>query len=425
MVPVPCLTPTVGNFPVAFGRKPVLLVVLLLFEASSLLSGLSHSLSMLLAGRVLSGLGVSEVIAMALVVLSESVPITRKSMPSSIIGVVYFIASVAGPLVGGVLTGKTTWRWCFYGNLPIGTAALVLLLLSYRSSAPKQGWKAKLTAVDYMGSFLFVTGVFLVLLELITGGVGLSWISPALVCFLAIGIVSPLIDGKLVGVPQVAAATISGAFGFAFFFAVTSLMAIYLRMALNATLFPAGLDMVPLVVTVAISVISNGIFMRCTLCVPLSISFDLLFQSNLLASQLKAPAHITASMIDITTFLQYMRTLGALVGVVTSQNLLYTRAKLVLDRVIAQYSAFGALRDVSTKDLLKSPLIIWSLPQNPRNTVLKALMDLFKDALYLNLAFAVVPPVAALLTTNMRIPHHDDIAYVEPAPTTRPFWQTD
>lgn len=100
-----------------FNVKWVLLIALAIFEVGSLVCALAPTSMALIIGRAVAGVGSAGIFTGALVVLAHTVRVERRPAFFGLIGAMYGIASVAGPLMGGAFTEKLTWRWCFYINL--------------------------------------------------------------------------------------------------------------------------------------------------------------------------------------------------------------------------------------------------------------------------------------------------------------------
>ncbi|KAI1329159.1 major facilitator superfamily domain-containing protein [Xylariaceae sp. FL0255] len=164
-----------GKFYTYFSIKWVYITAILLFELGSLVCGVAPSSNALIIGRAIAGLGSSGIFSGALLILAHSVPLPKRPVFSGMIGGVYGISSVAGPLLGGVFTDKVTWRWCFYINLPIG--AVTVLLISFFFPDPKQTkpnvdetlWQ-RIMRFDPFGTFIFIPAIVSLLLALQWGG---------------------------------------------------------------------------------------------------------------------------------------------------------------------------------------------------------------------------------------------------------------
>lgn len=92
-------------------------------------------------------------------------------------------------VLGGVFTERTTWRWCFYINLPISGCAMVILFFSLHLHNPRTGVREGLAAIDWLGSLTIVGGTLMILLGLEFGGVTFPWDSPTVICLIVFGIV--------------------------------------------------------------------------------------------------------------------------------------------------------------------------------------------------------------------------------------------
>jgi MFS family permease len=107
-------TPIWGKVSDIFGRKPILLVTNAIFFVGSLLAGVSVNMNMLIAARVIQGIGGGGLIVLVNITISDLFAMRDRGAYFGIIGGVWALASSLGPVVGGALTQKASWRWCFY-----------------------------------------------------------------------------------------------------------------------------------------------------------------------------------------------------------------------------------------------------------------------------------------------------------------------
>lgn len=148
--------PIAGKFSDLFGRRRVLLVGVAIFVIGSLLSGISGSINELILWRALQGVGGGIITANAFTIVGDLFAARERARWQGLIGAVFGLASVVGPLLGGWLTdgqgifGLTTdWRWTFYINVPIGIVAFVLIAIY----CPPLRRAAK-AVIDYLGAAL-------------------------------------------------------------------------------------------------------------------------------------------------------------------------------------------------------------------------------------------------------------------------------
>jgi len=107
-------TPIWGKVSDIFGRKPILLVTNAIFFVGSLLAGVAVNMDMLIAARVVQGIGGGGLIVLVNITISDLFAMRDRGAYFGIIGGVWALASSLGPVVGGALTQKVSWRWCFY-----------------------------------------------------------------------------------------------------------------------------------------------------------------------------------------------------------------------------------------------------------------------------------------------------------------------
>ena len=103
-----------GKFYTFFSIKWTFLVTIGIFELGSLVCGVAPNSTALIVGRAIAGLGSAGIFSGALIIIAYSVPLEKRPIYTGLIGGMYGIASVAGPLMGGAFTDRLTWRWCFY-----------------------------------------------------------------------------------------------------------------------------------------------------------------------------------------------------------------------------------------------------------------------------------------------------------------------
>lgn len=459
LLPTACLMPLYGKISIAFGRKYTLIAGIIIFEIGSLISALANSMDMLIGGRVIQGIGGGAIQSMVVVVLSESVPMNKRPLCMALIGVTFSVASVAGPFIGGAFASHVTWRWCFWINLPVGGLALGMLILSFHPPRPSGSMREKLKKIDYLGTFLLSAGLVLVLLALTFGGNEFVWKSAAVICCFVLGgliIIAflyynfkvstiPLIPKEVVVVPKIVMAFLTATFNFCFFMGIVTYLAIYFQVIWKASPWKSGIDMLPFIITVSLASVFNGVFMRFTrfvkitmmlsgilgpvgtglflilgrhtpvsqrigLLIPAGVSVGLMFQSSMISAQLETPGHIPGSMIMVTVVLNALKTIGGVVGVVTSQLMLTSRGQGYLADVVASNSE---LANISPKTIIQSPSMIWNFSDTARNQALDAFMKALKDVFYLNFAYACLAFLSSLFTTNKRIPSKSQIGHID------------
>lgn len=183
-------TPIWGKLSDIFGRKPVLLVANIVFFIGSLVAALAISIGMLIAGRVVQGIGGGGLIILVNILISDLFSMRSRGQYFGIIGMVWALASALGPVIGGALTQKVSWRWCFYINLPLDGAAFAIIVFFLDVHTPRTPIMAGLRAIDWSGSLTVIGGTVMLLLGLEFGGVIHPWSSAIVICLIVFGLVT-------------------------------------------------------------------------------------------------------------------------------------------------------------------------------------------------------------------------------------------
>jgi EmrB/QacA subfamily drug resistance transporter len=176
-------TPLYGKLGDMYGRKPVFLAAILIFLAGSMLSGLSQTMGQLVAFRALQGIGAGGLMVGAQAIIADIVPPRERGRYMGLIGSVFAVASIAGPLLGGFLVESISWRWVFYVNMPVGAIAVLVVATRLHLKVPAQRH-----TIDYRGATLLTAGVSALILVTTWGGNEYAWGSPQVLGLAAAGV---------------------------------------------------------------------------------------------------------------------------------------------------------------------------------------------------------------------------------------------
>src|SRR6266852_1711189 len=169
--------PIYGKLSDLFGRKPIFLIGIVLFLAGSALSGASQSMNELIAFRAFQGLGAGALLPIAIAVVGDLFTPRERGKWQGVTSGVFGLSAIIGPALAGWITQYSSWRWVFYVNLPIGIAALLVLIFLM----PPLRSKVQKVSIDYIGAALLVLGTVPLLLGFTFAGSQYAWLSPQIV----------------------------------------------------------------------------------------------------------------------------------------------------------------------------------------------------------------------------------------------------
>jgi EmrB/QacA subfamily drug resistance transporter len=259
-------TPLYGKLGDMYGRKPVFLAAILIFLAGSMLSGLSESMGQLIGFRALQGIGAGGLMVGAQAIIADIVPPRERGRYMGLIGSVFAVASVAGPLLGGFLVETISWRWIFYVNMPIGVAAVLVVVLKLHLNTPQQRH-----SIDFLGATLLTAGVSALILLTTWGGSEYAWSSAIILALGAASVVllaafvwqerraaEPIIPLSLFASPVFRIATSLGFLvGLAMFGAII-FIPLFLQLVYGVSPTSSGLRMLPLMAGLLVASIASG-----------------------------------------------------------------------------------------------------------------------------------------------------------------------
>ncbi|MEV7478765.1 MFS transporter [Streptomyces halstedii] len=167
-------TPLWGKLADLFSKKLLVQIALIIYVAGSIVAGLSTSSGMLIICRVVQGVGVGGLSALAQIVMAAMISPRERGRYSGYLGAVFAVATVGGPLLGGVITDTSWmgWRWCFYVGVPFAVIALIVLQKTLKLPVVKREVK-----VDWWGAFFISAAVSLLLLWVTFAGDKYDWMS--------------------------------------------------------------------------------------------------------------------------------------------------------------------------------------------------------------------------------------------------------
>ncbi|MFH9658076.1 MFS transporter [Streptomyces sp. NPDC017248] len=167
-------TPLWGKLADLYSKKALVQIALIIYVVASMAAGLSQNPGMLITFRVFQGIGVGGLSALAQIVMAAMISPRERGRYSGYLGATFAVATVGGPLLGGVITDTSWlgWRWCFYVGVPFAIIALIVLQKTLHLPVVKREVK-----VDWGGATLIAAAVSLLLVWVTFAGDKYDWLS--------------------------------------------------------------------------------------------------------------------------------------------------------------------------------------------------------------------------------------------------------
>jgi len=263
--------PLWGRLSDLYGRRPMFLTGLLVFLVGSALSGASQSMTQLIVFRMLQGLGAGSLMTVGMTIIGELFTLERRAKMQGYISGVWGVASLLGPLIGGLLTDHASWRWVFYINLPFGAIAMVLIA---RVLVDEQ--TRRRPVIDYTGLVLFAIGVSALLIGVIEAGRVGTWAGADVLSLLAVAVLTlaafvrverraaePIVPLRMFAHRMVLAGASTGFLAGMAMFGAISFVPLFLQLVSGMSATAAGVVLIPFTLGwVAMSVASARLVLR-------------------------------------------------------------------------------------------------------------------------------------------------------------------
>lgn len=257
MVTMTIAMPLAGQLGDRMGRKWVYISGIAIFVIGSTLGGFANDMGMLITGRAIQGFGAGIMMISSQSIVAEVVSARERGKFMGIMGGVFGVSSVLGPVLGGWFTDGPGWRWGLWINIPLGLLAIIVCAFVLKLRVGEQGFKG----FDWMGfAAIAITTSTLILLTT-WGGSEYEWTSPTILSMAAVVIVGalltvfiesrasqPLIPAQLFKNRNMVLTTLAGTVLGLAMMGVLGYMPTYLQMVHTLTPTEAGLMMIPMMV---------------------------------------------------------------------------------------------------------------------------------------------------------------------------------
>jgi len=262
-------TPIWGKLSDLFSKKLLVQSALVIYAVGSLIAGLAPTMGVLIGARAVQGLGVGGLTALVQVVIATMVTPRERGRYSGYLGAVFALATVSGPLIGGVIvdTPGLGWRWCFFVGIPVAALAFVVLQKTLHLPVVRRD-----AHIDYLGATLVMAGVSTLLVWVSLAGDNFAWASVTTAVLVSLGVVllaaavyvegtvarEPIIPLRLFKDRTTSLATAASVLVGVAMFGATVYLSQYFQLARGMTPTHAGLMSIAMVGGLLVSSIATG-----------------------------------------------------------------------------------------------------------------------------------------------------------------------
>lgn len=425
--------PIVGKLSDLYGRRGFYLAGLLVFMLGTCLAGAAHSFGFLVFARAVQGLGTGTLMPLSQTIIGDIIPPRQRGKYQGLMGAVFGMSSVAGPLAGGFITDHWGWRWLFYASLPVGVAAFGAIFRFLHLPHTKRD-----VEIDWAGMGVLSAALICLLLPTSMGGTTWAWSSPqviglylagAVLTALFIGIerkaAEPVIPLRLFRSSLFTLSNLAGFFISMLMFGAIIYIPVYAQGVLGVSATNSGLILMPMnLALIGLSILGGllvsrtGRYKELMLggVVIMGLGFWLLTRLHVGSSQGQLTLAMsvfgiglglcmqqytlavqnTASRRDLgvaTAATQFFRNVGNTVGIAIFGTIMTTQMKTAIPRhlppeIAAQMQASG--QHVSTGDVL-DPTALAKMPPVVANAIRAGLADA------LHIVFVIGIPLSLLI----------------------------
>src|SRR5262249_25615490 len=273
----------------------------------SAVAGLAQNMTQLIAFRMLQGLGAGSLMTLGMTIIGELFGLEQRARMQGYVSGMWGVASLLGPLLGGVLTDLGSWRWVFYVNLPFGAVAIALL-----AGALSDGSVRRRHAFDWAGVVLFTGGISALLFGILEGGRVGVWTGGDVLGPLGVAVVAraafrpverrasePIVPFRLFRHRTVLAAGVNGFLSGMAMFGAISFVPLFLQHVGGMSATAAGVVLIPFVLGwVAMSIISARLVLRVGYRAPVVVGMTCLAAAFLLLARWAPGLSQAAAMRD-------------------------------------------------------------------------------------------------------------------------------